>query len=100
MLQYTDDQLSSERVRDRRMYIFNDRVLWTTMNFEFRGQFSLRNRSLTIKDVEKANRYAFVVGFVGGSAVFGCCTEGEKVDWIRTILEAAADLLVVSSSVQ
>jgi len=95
LYQFNHTMVRGDHVRPRKMILFTDRVLWTTQDFEFRGQFSVANRTLQVLDLPKKedeDKYGFEVSFSGGHAIFGCDTEKEKLDWIQAILEAAADL--------
>jgi hypothetical protein len=95
IFQFNHTVLRGDHIRPRKVILFTDRVLWTTTEFEFRGQFSLANRSLQVVDIakkEEEDKYGFEVTFNGGSAIFGCETEKEKLEWIQAILEASAEL--------
>eukprot|EP00475_Leptophrys_vorax_P006006 TRINITY_DN13655_c0_g1_i1.p1 TRINITY_DN13655_c0_g1~~TRINITY_DN13655_c0_g1_i1.p1 ORF type:complete len:806 (+),score=221.61 TRINITY_DN13655_c0_g1_i1:147-2564(+) len=95
LYQFNHTMLRGDHIRPRKVILFTDRFLWTTTEFEFRGQFSVTNRSLQLIDIPKKEdeeKYGFEVSFSGGRTIFGCDTEKEKLDWIQAILEAAADL--------
>ncbi len=77
------------------MFLFTDMLMWTSSSFEFRGEVSLNNRTLSIVDIKKNSeepKYEFEITSNSGSFIFGCESDNEKLAWIHAILEAAYDI--------
>jgi hypothetical protein len=93
--QITHSLLKKEKEKTRKMFLFTDMLMWTSSSFEFRGEISLGNRSLSIVDVTKKSeeaKHEFEVTISSSSFVFGCESEKEKHEWIQAILEAANEV--------